>query len=495
MWAAAIVALAVGGPLGACLFLAAGITHALKVNKVDAEYAKRGELPPTARLVEGWLNRKKAAGTAPQSATVKPYGSWAYAKQRWQAMWEDLGEKHREQRAAHKAAVAEAKKNGTPLPVKPSVKERLAGWKWSIPNLIAPAKGSKKTAAPEGGPAPEPEIPNADGLLIKCDECGARLADADGGYQHPAGSDCPKASATVGKKTAPSGEKEPLAQNVIKAVQAERQRRDREEAATAAAPLGPGSADPAKYWPCQRCHSQYPHPAPPSRTCTTCALGGGKPGVPRWGVCGKCNAYGSLTTFGWCEPCVTSAGTAFCSRCHAVMVRVGDEYRHSPHQDCPAVAPVQTPNGSPDYCSRCDGPLTSTSRGRFCQRCDTVKAPSRPQPNPKSSDTNQQGDTMTTPTTTDQSGEVVGLQSAINFADTVAAAHAKHSTGGGEQYRASLGQAKVGAATIQSAARAQELSEMAGAAWKAHADKLREQLAAKEHTTAETGSKEFLLSD
>ena len=91
---------------------------------------------------------------------------------------------------------------------------------------------------------------------------------------------------------------------------------------------------------------------------------------------------------------------------------------------------------------------------------------------------------MTTSTQTQQSGEVVGLQSAINYADAVAAAHAQHSTGGGEQYRASLADAKVGPETIQSAARAQELSEMAGAAWAAHAEKLREQIAAKEHTTA-----------
>jgi hypothetical protein len=107
---------------------------------------------------------------------------------------------------------------------------------------------------------------------------------------------------------------------------------------------------------------------------------------------------------------------------------------------------------------------------------------------------NQQGDTMTQTVPT-QSGEVTGLMSAINYADAVAAAHDAHSAGGGEQYRASLGQAQVGPETIASAARAQEATEIAAAAWREHGAKLREQLAAKEATTAETGTKDFLLAE
>jgi hypothetical protein len=107
-----------------------------------------------------------------------------------------------------------------------------------------------------------------------------------------------------------------------------------------------------------------------------------------------------------------------------------------------------------------------------------------------------EGDNM--PARTDpqqQTGEVVGLMSAINYADTVAAAHGQHSTGGGEQYQAALGHAEVGEETIASAARAQEASAIAQAAWAEHAGKLREQLAAKEVTTSETGKKEFLLAE
>lgn len=146
MWAASLFVFLANPLLGTVLLLSAAITTGIKVAKVDAEFARKGEMPPTARLVDKWLDSRKAAGKAPASATVKPYGSWAYAKQRWQAMWEDLGDKHREQRAAHKAAVAEAKKNGTPPPKTPSLKDKLAGWKWSIDALVRPV--GEKPAEP-----------------------------------------------------------------------------------------------------------------------------------------------------------------------------------------------------------------------------------------------------------------------------------------------------------------------------------------------------------
>ncbi len=96
---------------------------------------------------------------------------------------------------------------------------------------------------------------------------------------------------------------------------------------------------------------------------------------------------------------------------------------------------------------------------------------------------------------TQQSGEVTGLMSAIAYAEAVAAAHEAHSTGGGEHYRASLASFEVGPDTINTAGTAQEASEIAGGAWREHAAKLREQLAAKEATTAETGNKAFLTNE
>lgn len=198
MWAAAFLTFLLVPGLGAALLLSAAVTTYVKSTKVDAEYAKRGEMPPTARLVEAWLNRQKASGKQPATATVNSYGSRAYAKQRWAAFWEDLGDKHREERAAHQRAVADAKKNGTPLPGQPSAKERLKGWKWAVDLLVRPVADKPTPNNPAtAAPADPVPAPATDGPIIACDECGVRLADTTGGYRHPDGSTCAKASTVM----------------------------------------------------------------------------------------------------------------------------------------------------------------------------------------------------------------------------------------------------------------------------------------------------------
>lgn len=173
MWPAAFLALVFGGPLGVCLFIAAGITTAIKAWKVDAEAVKRGELPPTARLIDKWLDRRKAAGKAPQSAKPARYGMWRYAWQRWQAMWEDLGETHRDARNRYKQAVAEARRNGTQPPAKPTLKETLTGWSWQIDGPVAADTTTPVTApAPDGSQSSQPQQP-AGGHSWRCDTCGA----------------------------------------------------------------------------------------------------------------------------------------------------------------------------------------------------------------------------------------------------------------------------------------------------------------------------------
>ena len=62
MWAAALVGLMVGGPWGACLLLAAGITAGIKSWKVDAEYARRGEVPPSHRLIDKLVSKAEGGG-------------------------------------------------------------------------------------------------------------------------------------------------------------------------------------------------------------------------------------------------------------------------------------------------------------------------------------------------------------------------------------------------------------------------------------------------
>lgn len=299
------------------LIIAAVITA--KLFGVDRQYAKRGQTPPGYRLIERWLDGRKARGQAAAGAKPAKYGMWRYVWQRWCALWEVLAKDHEIRHQQYLKARAEALAAGKTPPARPTLKQQaVAAWQWLVDHVITPPKDK----TPDKPVPPEPE--STDGPRIACDRCGATLVDVDGGRQHPAGSDCPAAQPT----------------------------------------------DPV-----------------------------------------------------------------------------------------PAVTDTTSP-----------------------------AAPAAPAP------ALSKGETMTAPTT-QQSGEVTGLMSAINYAGAVAAAHEAHSLGGGEQYRAALGQAQVGPETLQSAGAAQEASEIAGAAWRAHEAKLREQLAAKEATTAETGSREFLLAE
>jgi hypothetical protein len=164
MWAAALIGLAAGGPFGVCLVIAAGITTFIKANKVDAEYAKRGEMPPTAKLIDKWLDQRAKAGKP-----VKPakYGMWRYGWLRWQAMWQDLSERFEQTRADYRDEAVKAKAAGQPPPTKPSIKDRLAGWKWSITNLTAAKTAAPDTAVPAPASAPSAVEPR-----WHCDKCG-----------------------------------------------------------------------------------------------------------------------------------------------------------------------------------------------------------------------------------------------------------------------------------------------------------------------------------
>ena len=329
MGAFALVALAVGGPLGMCLALAYGVVGVMKIAKVDSQYAARGETPPSYRLVEKWLDRRKAAGTAPADAKPAQYGMWRYAWQRWQASWEVAAQQHRIEHDKRLKEIADAAERGEPIPKGPTLRERSkAGFKWVIDKLTTPI-GEKPAVAPATGSA---TAQKADGPVVTCPDCGQALTNKDGTWQHPSSAGCPKTGTPAANSTSTTPS-------------------DSEASAT-------------------------PRPAPTNKN--------------------------------------TGGNT-----------------------------------------------MTATAQ----------------------------------PTSTQQSGEVVGLISAINYAAAVAAAHEAHSQGGGETYTASLAQAEVGPETIQSAGAAQEASQIAAAAWRAHEAKLKEQLAAKEAVTAETGSKNFLLAE
>lgn len=93
--------------------------------------------------------------------------------------------------------------------------------------------------------------------------------------------------------------------------------------------------------------------------------------------------------------------------------------------------------------------------------------------------------------------EITGLQSAIAYAEGVAAAHEQHSIAGGEAYRGSLQGFGVSGQAIQVVASAQEFSEMAASAWRAAAAELSKQNVVKEayDSVPDAGSKAFVQGE
>ncbi len=144
--------------IGGVLLLSAAFTTAMRVATVDRELAKQGKPPASYGLVDRWLENRKAKGQAPATAKVAKPGMWRYAWQRWQAMWEDLGDQHREVRDQYKQAKADAKANGQKPPKKPTFKETLTGWKWHL-DQRAPAAEPQASEKDDQATKPAGESP------------------------------------------------------------------------------------------------------------------------------------------------------------------------------------------------------------------------------------------------------------------------------------------------------------------------------------------------
>lgn len=446
MWAAAFLTFLVAPGLGAALLLASAAVTYVKSAKVDAEYAKQGQLPPTQQLVKDWLDRKKAAGTAPADAKVKKYGSWAYAWQRWYAFWEDLGEKHREQRAEQKQAAAEAKKNGNPPPKKPTWRERLAGWKWSIPNLTRPARQQQPDTESESNAGGQ------DGPRIACDECGVTLADAAGGYQHPPDSTCPKAQRTPGGPDADG-----------------------------TSDTGGKGGDGQQYhWRCDTCRigcDGFPSQRDAAAVCrghNEAMHGGTATAVVGPGTCP--NPEYTTGTEQASGPACPYCGTRLVKLRHIGLWCPNCDTFHDRRQrrDEEQPADDETPQNQTATrpCAGCGTPLPAMpgikpSDAVRCANC----GPNGPNP------TATEGEPMTT---TSVSGEVTGTRSAVAYARRMAEAHAQHS--GNEGYVTSLQNMEVGSGDIALVQQAMEASQIAAAKWAAAAASIEKNNAAlREH--------------
>lgn len=91
--------------------------------------------------------------------------------------------------------------------------------------------------------------------------------------------------------------------------------------------------------------------------------------------------------------------------------------------------------------------------------------------------------------------EVTGLQSAIDYAEGVASAHAAH--GAAEGFAGSLAQAEYGDGVLSAVAAAQEASANAGALWTAAAEKLKESNVVKEAygMAPDAGHKQHVMAE
>ena len=452
MWPAAFVALLVGGPLGACLFIAAGITHFVKVAKVDAQYAKQGKTPPSHALIEKWLDGRKAAGKAPKSAKVAKPGLWRYAWQRWQAMWEDLSDKHKEVRSQYKTAVAHAKAKGQQPPPKPTMKETLTGWKWHLDQLAPPAppatanpNGQATPAATAGsdttgggGPRPRPRPrPNLST---------APTTNPDGtvnpGMGWPTTGVCSKCR-TAGNLTAvgqcekcvTAGEHAFCARcNGLMYRDGDVFRHGPNQGCDAVAPVGNKVPPPAS--------KPAPQPRQDASVCPKC----GRP-AKLW------NKPGEL---GWCRDCSEKEFATGPIQPGSLLVDptagpglFGVHYEPGPQYD-----------GTPYAAEALQQALAQNYQDAVTSRPAWVEPGPDHTRGPRDNETRTEGDNMTAST---QSGEVTGIPSAVHYMTQVAATHTQH--GGNEQLLTAMQAMNIGAGDVSLVQQAQEASQNAAELW------------------------------
>jgi hypothetical protein len=474
MWGISALVFLANPVLGAVLLISAAITTGLKVATVDRELAKQGKPPASHGLIQSWLDGRKARGQAPKDAKVKKYGSWAYAKQRWQAMWEDLGEKHRDTRAAYKKAVADAKANGRPAPPKPTVKETLTGWKWQIdhPELTPAAETTAGSQDPDRADPGSNSVVHADDhtYCAGCPQCaGSHRWDCElcpagrGGFRTEA-----DARADADKTRCAGGAKHRLS----------------------------GAANPAT-------------PAGASWACPGCGLllFSADPNE-KGGRCGGCSAKTAEAAKNPPKPKPTVQAEAApvqpgrCGRCGGLTSRL----RKTDQVFCPACDGVHKRAPQRENCSSCFGwGYKVTVRPQFASMeslpfavqdwntfiheqtgtnvcptdeqmkpIDGLREEDKPGPdhrmqqwldpkNRKSAPETGTTKENTMTTSTQQSGEVTGIPSAIHYAKEMAAAHVSH--GGNEGFLGSLARMEVGDGDVAKVRAAMQASRNAGALW------------------------------
>lgn len=464
-----VVAMLTAGPIGLCLAVGALVVQGLKIAKVDAELVKAGKVPASQALIEKWLDRRAAKGAKP----TKPakFGMWRYAWQRWQALWEDLSERHQQTRAAYKKACADARGAGRPLPPKPTFKETLTGWKWEIDQLSAPqptepTKGdavTEPTVKAGSKPAPDTQKPVDPAAKLATMIKDARPAWPTSGHCGKCGTDGP---ITVFGDCESCVEK---AGHGICAKCGELMIRD---------------GDVLRHSEHQPCNAVAPsatitpESGPRNVGCRYPAEGGGKCGAETDVNRLYCNEHMAVVQAEPKRRCMVPnpsnghgvcgllavPGTNFCvhhqdSDTTVTAMPADDPRWLCPHPTADGVCGA-TPPWTARYCLAHQAPVQqATNPSQPSEHCTDTQSAGQP----TVGDTNeQQGDTMTQPAP-QMSGEVTGTRSAARYAEAVAAAHANHA--GAEGYLTSLANMEIGDTRIGQARAAMEASRNAGAMW------------------------------
>ena len=188
----------------------------------DAVHAIKGQEPPhltKARLRAETQKAKLAAQQAKaEKRRVRPADGKPtigdVARVYLGDAFQDVIDAHDRRRAEKKAQKQE---NTQAIAEQRPARQVRPGWKQRVARawqLLTGPVGDKPDSADQNGPATPStvvekvkdalDVDATDGPIITCDECGARLVDAAGGWAHPTGSACGKADRIDQAATAPA---------------------------------------------------------------------------------------------------------------------------------------------------------------------------------------------------------------------------------------------------------------------------------------------------
>lgn len=172
---------------------------------VDIIATIKGTTPPHIEKARLRAEQRRRDAEAGSGRDRSPYASGKptlkdVAAVYWGDAMADAIDSH-DRRRAEKKKAREAAKNGTPVPVGPSLRDRAKRFGQLLLNGPQPATKEGVDPAKATQEILNADWPATDWPLIACDECGSTLIDATGGWKHPDGAVCSKADTAPASTT------------------------------------------------------------------------------------------------------------------------------------------------------------------------------------------------------------------------------------------------------------------------------------------------------